>query len=185
MRALLSSIVLITAVVGLASATRASDTSKDWRKYNEAMIYKEEEMFPPSYLDYNSTLLTSDGYIVFKEINPLPSFETRNGKLYKNTQNRNFNADFSYSAINCTLKRFASSANLPKFSSTWWDYTKDDGVYNVEMARNVERLLCGKTGIRSIPHKVGEVLYLNKKKNVFKSSPTMDYDEAVLLGILK
>ena len=185
MRELSSTAAFLTSCAFLLLGASAFAYENDWRQVDEAIVYKGDEMYPPKFLDYNSTLKTNDGYIVFKSMAPSPRYETRNGKFFKNTNVRNFDGRFQYVGINCELKRFASSKQAPKFSSTWRDYTKDGEVYNNEWPKNVEKLICNKSGIKVIPHSVGEVLFLNYKKDTYSMSPPLEYDQAVELGILK
>ena len=163
--------VLLIASIFLSSvlvSTARAESNADWRKVDEAMSYEGEEMYPPKFVDINSALMTSDGYIVFRQIAPLPTFEMRNGEVYANKNKRIFDGSWSYYGINCKEKYFASSKNLPKFKSSSRYYGEDvvqDGVsvYNNAWPRNVEKLLCNKSGIRRIPHKAGAVLFLNYK----------------------
>ncbi|WP_137024403.1 hypothetical protein [Synechococcus sp. N19] len=184
---------LLIAILFLAAALDAparADSEADWRKVDEASSYMGQEMSPPKFVDINSALLTSDGYIVFRQIAPIPTYEMRNGKVYANKSKRNFENRWQYYGIDCKEKHFASSKQYPKFKSSARHYGKDvvhngNKVYNNTWPRNVEKLLCGKTGIRSIPHTVGQILFLNCIEGKNSNIKPLPYDKAVMLGVIK
>ncbi len=114
----------------------------------------------------------------------------RNGKVYANKSKRNFENRWQYYGIDCKEKHFASSKQYPKFKSSARHYGKDvvhngNKVYNNTWPRNVEKLLCGKTGIRSIPHTVGQILFLNCIEGKNSNIKPLPYDKAVMLGVIK
>ena len=158
----------------------------DWRKVGEAHIYKGEEMMPPKYIDANSTLLTSDGYIVFRSI--LPGFtQVKNGKI-RRLSYRNFNGTWQYEAIHCSWKMYASSRILPKFLTTSRNYAENDKYYYNKKPRNVESILCNKSGIRRVPQDVGTILYLNYKPedlSIWDDRNPPSYDDAIMMGLIE
>lgn len=193
-RLMISSLFLAAALTSISTSIARAESNADWRKVDEASMYMGKEMFPPKFVDINSALQTSDGYIAFRQILPIPTFEMRNGEVYENKEKRVWDDSWRYLGINCKKKLFASSSNWPKFKSAERYYGKDvfeDGiqVYNNTWPRNVEKLLCKKSGIRRIPHRVGEVLLLNIRRGKAITErmnvKPLTYDEAVMLGVLR
>ena len=116
---------LLIAILFLATALVAparADSEADWRKVDEASSYMGREMYPPKFIDINSALLTSDGYVVFRQIAPIPTYEMRNGKVYANRSKRNFENRWEYYGIDCKEKYFASSKQykIQEFNKALW-----------------------------------------------------------------
>jgi len=175
-------LLLLLPLMLLGSIVKAEEQL--WKQVRQPLDVNGEEFMAPEYIDINSTLRTSDGYIVFRSTSPLSTLEMRNGELFLNKQKRTFSGA-TYYAIECDLKRWVSTTWKPKFEHTWRNYTKDERAYNNDWPRNVEKLLCNKPGLRAIPHTAGKVMFLNYTKTKKWSNEVLTYDEAVKMGIIQ
>lgn len=157
--------------IGLGAITGAMNEAKaqDLKLVKDGLTYNGFELTKPEYIDVDSALLTIDNYIVFR------SGTLGYGRELMSVQ---------YMGIECDKKRWLYSQGKPVFETVWRDYTKNENTFDNQWPRNVENALCGKVGIRSIPHSAKQVLFLNySKKGALNFSP-MQYDEAVDLGLI-
>ena len=158
--------IAIGAIPALTNQTKAQNLKLVY----EGLTYKGVKMLPDTYIDVDSAMLTVDDYIVF-----------RSGSLGEDRRLESI----QYEGIGCKTKRWITSKGLPKFKTEWRDYTKNEDTWDNSWPRNVEKMLCRRSGIRSIPHTAGEVLFLNYSSNKGLNFSPLQYDEAVDLGLIK
>ncbi len=174
------SLALLIQVASLGKVM-AAEEDRRWVRVREPIVSRGLELMGAVMIDLNSVLESSDGWILYHSSAELSNYPYDIDNSYL------LEIFVSYKAIHCANENLASSRNLPRFESSYFHFGKSRPSQGMDlaMARKKYDYVCNISGIRKIPHTVSQVLSLNKKENAMVPRPTIKYDRAVMLGLLK